>query len=140
VLIGDVWLCAGQSNMAWCLVHSQGGKQAIAESANPSLRLVLHAEAPAPADEPAADCPGAWAAAGPKTRTRASAVAYFFGRRLQRDLRVPVGLIYYACGASLIESWTSRAGLAKDAEDFAAIVEPPTAPRTRRRPGPRQRG
>ena len=64
-----------------------------------------------------------WAVAGPKTTMRASAVAYFFGRQLQHDLRVPVGLIYYACGASVIESWTSRAGLEKDYEDFAAIVE-----------------
>jgi sialate O-acetylesterase len=111
VLFGEVWLCAGQSNMAWCLVHSSGGKEAIANSANSSLRLFTHTEAPIPEVEPASACAGSWAEASPKTTTRASAVAYYFGRQLQQDLRVPVGLIYYAVGASVIESWTSHKGL-----------------------------
>jgi len=123
VLFGEVWLCAGQSNMAWVVANSRDGKQAIAESTNPSLRLFVHSELPTPAEEPASACAGAWAAANPKTTIRASAVAYFFGRQLQQDLQVPVGLIYYACGASVIESWTSRVGLEKDEEDFGPIIE-----------------
>ncbi len=114
VLVGEVWLCSGQSNMAMTM---QPGPQAVlnveqelAAANYPSIRLfdVPRATKFAPQD----DCPGAkWEACTPETLRPFSAVGYFFGRDIHKELNVPIGLINSSRGASPAEAWTSSKGL-----------------------------
>jgi len=103
VLVGEVWVCSGQSNMEWPL-----GAAATAAD-HPQMRLftVVHSAAFAPQTA----CQGAWSVCSPKTAGGFSAVGYFFGRDLQEDLKVPVGLINASYGGTRAESWISMAGL-----------------------------
>ncbi len=118
VLVGEVWLCSGQSNMARPLVN-QPGRKPIVNSAeelrtadHPRLRLFKVARAEA--DVPAATVGGHWQVCTPATLAQSgfSAVGYFYGRELLRELDVPVGLIDASVGATRIEAWTPAAGFA----------------------------
>jgi sialate O-acetylesterase len=112
VLVGELWLCSGQSNMAWTVAESA---DAAAEIAAADFPLVRHFQvAKTVADRPAFSVAGAWEAASPKTVGDFSGVAYFFGRELHRRLGVPVGLINASWGSTHIESWMSPAALASD--------------------------
>jgi sialate O-acetylesterase len=112
VLVGEVWVCSGQSNMEWPLSRSFQPQEAIARSQDAGLRLwtVPHAVS----DIPRRDTQGAWKTCGPETLPGFSAVAYYFGRDLRRALGVPVGLIQSTWGGTPAEAWTSRATLASD--------------------------
>lgn len=122
VLVGEVWVCSGQSNMEWSLKASPkgGGPEAAKLSANPALRLFTVPRFAVP--EPQAGFnPGAkgpllskWSVAGPDTTLEFSAVAYFFGRDLQKALGVPVGLIHTSWGGTPAQAWTSTEALAAD--------------------------
>src|SRR5690606_17207621 len=105
VLVGEVWLCSGQSNMAMTVDRVADAEKEIANSANPQLRMFTLARNPS--EEPQSDCRGQWALAGPKSTGAFSATAYFFGRRLQQELGVPVGLINSSYGGTDIAAWTS---------------------------------
>src|SRR3954453_2592105 len=96
ILIGEVWLCSGQSNMGFQLNRAANATEAIAESNDPELRLftVPHKAE----DEPLTDVTGQWQASSPSTTSNFSAVAYFFGRDLRRALKVPIGLINSSVG------------------------------------------
>jgi sialate O-acetylesterase len=109
ILVGDVWLCSGQSNMAWILGMARNGAQAVAEANDPGLRFMVveHKVSRLPADDVST---GNWQACDTNTARQASAVAYFFGRKLRRELNVPVGLLVSAWGGTKIEPWTSPAG------------------------------
>ena len=118
VLVGEVWLCSGQSNMARPMVD-QAGRKPIVNSAeeiraadHPKLRLFKVARAQT--DTPAPTIGGHWVVCTPATLAQSSfsAVGYFYGRELQRELDVPVGLIDASVGTTRIESWTSAAGFA----------------------------
>jgi hypothetical protein len=74
------------------------------------------------AEKPQADCEGSWTECSPKTAPDFSAVAYFFGRELHKELKVPVGLIHTSWGGTPAESWTRREVLESDA-DFAPILK-----------------
>ncbi|QDU96032.1 sialate O-acetylesterase [Lignipirellula cremea] len=109
VLVGEVWICSGQSNMEWSLGGAINGKEEIADSDHPLIRLFNvpgHLTSPTPLSE----CPGKWQVCGPTTSGSFSAVGYFFGRRLQKELNVPIGLIGSNWGGTRIEPWTSPAG------------------------------
>ena len=119
LLVGEVWICSGQSNMGFALRSSTEGKAAIEASDDPQLRLfsVDHAVA----DEPQAAIKvnakgggGIWLRSKPETTARFSAVAYFFGRDLRKTLGVPVGLIHSSWGGTSAECWTSRRALESD--------------------------
>ena len=114
VLVGEVWLCSGQSNMAFALSRASNGEEAIAAASDPQLRLytVPH-EAK---DEPLTDAPGNWKECTPQSVANFSAVAYFFGRDLRKALKVPVGLIHSSVGGTPAEAWTARATLEADPE------------------------
>ncbi len=114
VLIGEVWLCSGQSNMAVPLSYAATGEQAIRAAHCPSLRLFSSWYASRQTAQVA--CGGAWRVSTPESARGFSAVAYFFGRKLQHELGVPVGVIQAAVGATAIESWINRAGIAGDPE------------------------
>jgi Domain of unknown function (DUF303). len=112
VLVGELWLCSGQSNMAWTVAQSA---DAGAEIAAADFPLIRHFQvAKTVAARPAFSVAGAWKAASPKTAGDFSAVAYYFGRELHRRLGVPVGLINASWGSTHIESWMSPAALASD--------------------------
>jgi sialate O-acetylesterase len=113
VYIGEVWVCSGQSNMEWPLVRTEDAEARIKSAINPKLRLftVPH-NTP---DKPVHDFKGQpkWQECNPETVRTFSAVAYYFGRDLQRALDVPVGLIHTSWGGTRAEAWTSRPVLEK---------------------------
>ena len=109
VLVGEVWICSGQSNMEWALRSSMNAKEEIADADHPQIRLFNvpgHTTSPLPQEEGK----GNWQECSPKTSSGFSAVGYFFGRRLQKELEVPVGLIGSNWGGTRIEPWTTLAG------------------------------
>ncbi len=111
VMVGDVWIAGGQSNMEMHLRDCAGGPAAVAASANPQIRLFT---VPRPAKgigpaTPQSDVAGSWSECGPNTVADFSGVAYFFGRSLEHDLKVPIGLINSNVGGTQAERWMSKA-------------------------------
>lgn len=109
VLIGEVWLCSGQSNMEWPVAKAKNAEQEIAAADHPRLR---HIKIPhVPAAEPQRDVPSkGWEVCAPETVSSFTAVGYFFGRHLQKELDVPIGLIGSNWGGTRIEPWTPPTG------------------------------
>ncbi len=105
VVVGEVWFCSGQSNMELRLIQTAAAPAEIAQSANPMLRqfLVPLATSLAPTDKLA----GKWVLAGPATSGGFTAVGYYFGKKLQKELNVPIGLIDSSFGGTPVEGWTS---------------------------------
>lgn len=114
VLVGEVWVCSGQSNMAMTVNRCHDAEAVIARSANPKIRLFTVPRKGA--DEPQSDVDGSWSECGPDTVPGFSGVGYFFGKHLQEKLDVPVGLINSSYGGTPAESWTSRPKLAAKPE------------------------
>ena len=119
VMAGEVWVCSGQSNMAWAVAWSANAQQEIAEANWPRLRL-FSAQVKT-ARDPERDTKGQWVECSPKTVGGFSAVGYFFGRQLHKALGVPVGLIHSSVGGTPAEAWTSMLALTSD-PDFKEIV------------------
>jgi sialate O-acetylesterase len=112
VLVGEVWLCSGQSNMQWAVKDSSEPKETIAQANHPTLRLFT---VPRKATgKPLASADAHWELCTPKTIPEFSAVGYAFGRDLNRELNVPVGLINTSYGGTPAEAWTSAETLAAD--------------------------
>jgi sialate O-acetylesterase len=116
VLFGDVWVASGQSNMAWSLQNSNNAQEEVSNANYPSLRLrdVKRRVGKAPKadiDE------GQWEKCTPEAAKSFSAVAYFFGIELHKDLNVPIGLINCNWGGTAAEAWTSPEML-KSLPDF----------------------
>lgn len=110
VVIGEVWLASGQSNMQWSLAQSQGGPEEVARSAQPLIRHFTVARAVSL--KPLADVGSTgWAVAGPERSGEFSAVGYHFAKRLHAELKVPIGIINNAWGGTHVETWISRAAL-----------------------------
>ena len=103
VLIGEVWLCSGQSNMWWPVKGASGSGEALA-SINTNIRLFTVGKNSAA--EPAADCVGAWQIAGVDSIPEFSAVAFYFGRELADNLNIPIGLIHSSWRGTTAEPWT----------------------------------
>jgi sialate O-acetylesterase len=106
VLVGEVWLCSGQSNMEWPLTASMNPQQEIAAANYPKIRLFNVQKKTAA--EPQDDCKGAWTECSPKSVPGFSAVGYFFIRHLHKELDVPAGMIESAWGGTAAEAWTCR--------------------------------
>jgi len=119
VCVGDVWICSGQSNMAWPVNAASNAEEEIQRSKDPELRLftVPHRVS----GEPLADVTGRWVAAGPDTVASFSAVAFFFGAEMRRAHGVPVGLIHASWGGTPAEAWTREATLRSN-EELVPIV------------------
>ena len=113
VLVGEVWVCSGQSNMQMSVRSSADAETEIAAAKYPNIRLLTVARLTA--DEPQTDCKAAWVACSPETVPNFSAVGYFFGRHLHKKLGVPVGLINASWGGTRAEAWTSGDTLKADA-------------------------
>lgn len=120
VLVGEVWLCSGQSNMEMPLSQAKNAEQEIAAATYPRIRLF--APHRAIATKPQDDCKGWWVTCTPKTAAWFSAAGYFFGRELHKNLDVPVGLIAAAWGGMPAESFMTRQTLINDRE-FKPIVD-----------------
>ncbi|HWS89589.1 MAG TPA: sialate O-acetylesterase [Pyrinomonadaceae bacterium] len=112
VLVGEVWVCSGQSNMEWSLVNAQGGAKEAEAADYPFIRLFTVAKKTSA--DPLDNVEGRWVVTTPKEAAQFSAVGYFFGRELHKRLGVPVGLIHTSWGGTPAEAWTSRAALAAD--------------------------
>jgi sialate O-acetylesterase len=106
VLVGEVWIASGQSNMQWPVNRSADPEKTIAESAHPQIRLFTVPRIAT--KDPQDNVDAAWQVCGPDTTPEFSAVAYFFGRALQDKLKVPVGLINTSYGGTPAEAWTTR--------------------------------
>ncbi len=109
VLVGDVWLCGGQSNMEMGLGQARNGSEEVKAADHPRIRLFVVKQQTA--RTPAAVPQGSWKICSPQNVGEGwsgfSAVAYFFGRRLQQDLDVPIGLVEDCSGGTPAEAWTS---------------------------------
>ncbi len=129
VYVGEVWVASGQSNMGMTVNASAGAAEAKKAAANPKLRLftVKHTIADAPQTTvPVDKNDGRWLEAGPDTIGTFSAVAYYFGRDLQKDLDVPVGVIHTSWGGTRAEAWTSRPVLEADPLYKGEFLDPKT--------------
>ncbi len=109
LLIGEVWVCSGQSNMQWTVSQSANAEQEIAGANAPQIRMFTVERATGMT--PATDVKGSWKEANPANVGNFSAVAYFYGRHLHQVLKVPVGLINTSWGGTRVEAWTSRESL-----------------------------
>jgi sialate O-acetylesterase len=121
VLVGEVWVCSGQSNMEFPIRQLANPAQDIAEANNyPQIRMftvgkkVMYT--------PMTNCQGRWLVCSSHTVVGFSAVGYFFGRDLNKQLNVPIGLIHTSWGGTPAESWMSREYLAGD-PDFQPILD-----------------
>ncbi len=112
LMFGDVWLCSGQSNMEWPLKNTNGGAAEIAAANYPLVRLLTVPKG-VRGDGPKESFGANWEVCSPQTAGDFSAVGYFFGRKLNRDLKVPIGLIDSSWGGTPARAWTSRVALEK---------------------------
>ncbi len=110
VVVGEVWICSGQSNMEWPLVNAKDGPQVVAQANYPEIHLfsVQHTTSATPLD----DLKGRWVVTTPENAGQFSAVGYFFGRELYQHLKIPIGLIHTSWGGTPAEAWTSHEALA----------------------------
>ncbi|MEM9940648.1 MAG: sialate O-acetylesterase [Planctomycetota bacterium] len=105
ILIGEVWLCSGQSNMAMTVSRCQDFDNEKSLANIPSIRMMTVAKNASPDIE--LDCKGAWEIASPDTVGSFSGTAWFFGRKLHEELDVPIGLINSSWGGTDVAAWTS---------------------------------
>ncbi len=112
VLVGEVWICSGQSNMQWAVASANDADLEIATAKYPRIRFIGVPNFGT--QEPQKDFNGTWLPCRPDTVGGLTAVGYFFGRRLYQMLDVPIGLINDAWGGSACEAWVRRDILAAD--------------------------
>lgn len=112
VLVGEVWICSGQSNMQFSVASNWDADLEIATAKYPNIRLISVPQVGT--QEPQKDFKGEWKECSPETVGNFSAVGYFYGRILHNMLNVPVGLINDAWGGSAAEAWVRRDVLEKD--------------------------
>lgn len=128
ILVGEVWICSGQSNMEWRIRQSANPQEEAAAANYPKIRLFDvpgHTVSPVPAAKGA----GKWTFCESATANEFSAVGYFFGRRLHKELKVPIGLVGSNWGGTRIEPWTPLVGFEAipDLSSFADRVKKYTA-------------
>ncbi len=119
VLVGDVWICSGQSNMEWSVQGANNPQEEIAGADHPEIRLFTVPKRIA--GEPQSIVESQWQICSPQTAGNFSAVGYFFGRELHKALKVPMGLIHTSWGGTVAEAWTSAEAL-KNLDDFRTAV------------------
>ncbi len=120
VMVGDVWICSGQSNMEMGISQVKDAQAEIAAAKHPGIRLFMVSRATSLSD--VAVPAGSWSVCSPESIVKDgwggfSGVGYFFGRELHNRLKVPIGLVETSWGGTVAEAWTSDAGL-KPLKDF----------------------
>lgn len=112
VLIGEVWICSGQSNMEWPVKNALNPKIEMQQAkALPQIRFFSVDHMPSPTELTEFSKAKSWDCCSPESVADFSAVAFFFGRELHRELNVPIGLIDTSFGGTTAEAWVSRSGL-----------------------------
>jgi len=112
ILVGDVWLCSGQSNMEFPLIQADEGKKIVAEATNTNIRVFQadrHNFKPYECD----NCSGSWKVSSPKAVEDFTAVGYLYGLELYKKIKVPIGLIEADYGGTEIEAWMNSEDLKK---------------------------
>ncbi len=124
LLIGDVWIASGQSNMEWTVADSANGAAEVAQANEP---LIRHVKLPHRASlRPEGDlAPVEWHAATPDRVGSFSGVAYFFAREVHRRTGVPIGIVNASWGGTHVETWTSREGTRRDADLHRQVQQLP---------------
>jgi sialate O-acetylesterase len=112
LMVGEVWLCSGQSNMEWPVEQAYDGDLEKMIADNPNIRLITVPHVGT--QEPQKDFKGEWQQASAQSVKEFSAVGYYFGKQLQETLDVPVGLVDISWGGSACEAWIERSLLAGD--------------------------
>jgi sialate O-acetylesterase len=120
VVIGEVWICSGQSNMEWRVQNSNNPEVEIASANYPQIRhiKVPNTIAGAPMDDIGE---AHWTICSPETVGSFTAVGYFFARQLQEEINVPIGLINTSWGGTHIETWTSREAF-EESDEFRSLI------------------
>jgi len=109
VMIGEVWVCSGQSNMQLAMYKTENAEEEIQKANYPDIRLFYAARDNA--RSPNKDVYGQWEECTPKVDSTFSAVAYYFGRELYNELHVPIGLLHFSWGGSTVQAWTNPEAL-----------------------------
>ena len=112
VLVGEVWVCSGQSNMQFALAGATNAQTEIPKANFPKIHLFTVPRKTS--IKPISEAAGTWVECTPETVRQFSAVGYFFGRDLHRKLDVPIGLIHSSWGGTPAQAWTSIEGLKKE--------------------------
>jgi sialate O-acetylesterase len=120
ILVGEVWMCSGQSNMQWTVQGDWNGEPEIAAAHYPQMRLIRVPNKGT--QELQKDFTGAWKEATPESAKGFSAVGFFFGRYVHKAVGVPVGLIDNSWGGSAAEAWVRRETLDKEPQ-FATLSQ-----------------
>ena len=120
VMVGEVWICSGQSNMAWPVARANDSDLETMTAKYPNIRMISVPRVGT--DKPQSDFKGAWQPCTPEVAKEFSAVGYFFGRQLHQTLDVPIGLIDNAWGGSACEAWVNRDVFDKD-ERFSELAK-----------------
>lgn len=114
VLIGEVWICSGQSNMQWTVASSNNAEAEIANANYPQIRQVEIPRKTSGIPLEDIEDPLEWKTANPQNVGKFTAVGYFYARELHKELNVPIGLINTSWGGTMVETWISKEALAKD--------------------------
>jgi sialate O-acetylesterase len=120
VLVGEVWICSGQSNMQMNVQSADGSDLEIQAANFPEIRLITVPMLGT--QKPQNDFKGSWAACSPETVPGFSAVGFYFGRQLYETLHVPIGLIHDSWGGSSCETWINKDVMAKDGK-YTELLE-----------------
>lgn len=105
VMIGEVWVCSGQSNMQWALEQTENSEEEILQANYPNIRMFYAARDHA--RFPNKDLYGQWDECTPEVAKTFSALAYYFGKELTKELNVPIGLLHVSWGGSTVQAWTN---------------------------------
>lgn len=119
VLIGDVWLAGGQSNMEFALRRVKDAQKEISSADYPQIRYYKVPRKFYPEQEVSK---ASWRVCSPQTAPEFSAIAYYFSRNIHKELNIPIGIIQIPVGGTTVEAWTSRSLLMSD-KDFRPIVQ-----------------
>lgn len=122
ILVGDVWIASGQSNMEWPIAWAGDAATEIAHAQNPRIRLVraMHKVSAYPLDNLVGEM---WRECTPESAQNFSAVAYHFGRLLESHLDIPIGLIQTAWGGTPLDAWTSLGAISQEPELMPVFAE-----------------
>jgi len=120
VLVGEVWICSGQSNMEFPVFLTNNAKNEIADSDYPMIRHFGVAQdlSGKPKEDLKA---GKWEVSGKETVGRFTAVGYFFAKKIYSELKIPIGIIHTSWGGTNVETWTSRQAF-QNSEEFKAMI------------------
>lgn len=126
ILLGEVWLCSGQSNMAWGMTRTKDGDEVAATANHPNIRLFQMPTRAA--EQPQQHHFGNWRAITPAVAKGASAVGFYFARKLQEELNVPVGIIVSAWGGANAETFVPKEFFDDQMIANQAIIPHPSRP------------